>query len=284
MNYRRIEDVFVNGRCLGDILSNRESGINLSGVNLRNVNLFGVNLKCANLSGADLGGSILKCANLSGANLSGANLKEAKLSYSNLSNADLRCANLRCTDLRFANLTDTNLRDANLRFANLAEVILCYADLKGANLGNANLGNANLRDADLSYANLTDANLSGANLSGVDYNCVTSFYNLQCPEKGSFIGYKIAKDRKVVELLITEDAKRSSGTNRKCRCSKAKVLSITNIKGDKNYDEAISEYDKNFIYKVGEIVEVNNFDEDRWKTCASGIHFFITRDEAIRYW
>ena len=42
-------------------------------------------------------------------------------------------------------------------------------------------------------------------------------------------------------------------------------------------------YDYNFIYKVGEIVEVDNFDKDRWNECSPGIHFFMTRDEAVRY-
>lgn len=29
--------------------------------------------------------------------------------------------------------------------------------------------------------------------------------------------------------------------------------------------------------------EVADFDENRWNECAPGIHFFITRDEAVRY-
>ena len=33
----------------------------------------------------------------------------------------------------------------------------------------------------------------------------------------------------------------------------------------------------------GEMAEVKNFDDDRWNECSTGIHFFITRDEAIIY-
>jgi hypothetical protein len=44
-----------------------------------------------------------------------------------------------------------------------------------------------------------------------------------------------------------------------------------------------SYYDSEFIYKVGELVTVDNFCEDRWKECAPGIHFFITPEEAARY-
>ena len=105
---------------------------------------------------------------------------------------------------------------------------------------------------------------------------------MQCPEEGSFIGYKKAND-KIVKLLITEDSLRSSATTRKCRCSKAKVLSISNIENTKEFEIVQSDYDKNFIYKVGEIVEVENFDINRWNECSSGIHFFITRQEAVNY-
>lgn len=137
--------------------------------------------------------------------------------------------------------------------------------------------------ADLRGANLRGADLIDANLYGVQHNCGTAFFALQCPEEGSFIGYKKAESF-IVKLLITEDAKRSSATTRKCRCSKAKVLSITNLDGSESKLESIcSNYDKSFIYKVGEIVEAPDFNEDRWDECSTGIHFFITRKEAVQY-
>ena len=46
---------------------------------------------------------------------------------------------------------------------------------------------------------------------------------------------------------------------------------------------AQSGYDANFNYKVGETVKVDNFDDDRRNECAPGIHFFITRQEAVNY-
>lgn len=167
--------------------------------------------------------------------------------------------------------------------ADLRGVDLIDANLYGANLINANLYSANLRGADLRGANLYGADLRGADLNCVQHNCGTAFFALQCPEEGSFIGYKKAKNF-IVKLLITEDAKRSSATTRKCRCSKAKVLSITNLDGSESKLESIcSKYDKSFIYKVGEIVEAPDFNEDRWDECSTGIHFFITRDEAVKY-
>lgn len=87
----------------------------------------------------------------------------------------------------------------------------------------------------------------------------------------------------IVKLFIPEDAKRSSATTRKCRASKAKVLSITNINGTENFDIAFSCYDHSFIYKVGKTIEIKDFDEDRWNECGAGIHHFITRKEAVDY-
>ena len=139
--------------------------------------------------------------------------------------------------------------------------------------------------ADLRGANLCNANLRGAkNTDKIAWNAHTAFYPLQCPETGSFIGYKKAAD-KIVMLEICADAKRSSATSRKCRCSKAKVLSITNLDGSESgLSEIESDYDGGFVYRVGETVEVPDFDDNRWNECAAGIHFFITRDEAVKYY
>ena len=142
---------------------------------------------------------------------------------------------------------------------------------------------ANLSGANLSGANLSGANLFRADLSGADYNSLTAFYAMCCPECGSFIGWKKASGY-IVKLRITEDAKRSSATSRKCRCSKAEVLAIENIDGTQaEADFVSSNYDSSFMYRVGEIVEAPDFDDNRWNECSRGIHFFITRDEAVRY-
>lgn len=42
-------------------------------------------------------------------------------------------------------------------------------------------------------------------------------------------------------------------------------------------------HDMSFTYRVGETVEVEDFDHDRWNECTTGIHFFITRIEAVEY-
>lgn len=196
--------------------------------------------------------------------------------------ADLHGADLCGADLCGADLRDADLRGANLCGANLCGADLCGAYLCGADLYDANLRGADLRDADLCGADLRGAKLRGAKLRGVRYNEQTAYYAMQCPEKGAYIGYKKAEG-KIVELEIQADAKRSSATTRKCRASKAKVLSITSIDGKEHFEEAKSSRDQSFVYRVGKTVEVKDFDEDRWRECSTGIHHFITREEAAMY-
>ena len=231
----------------------------------------------ANLSNADLFGANLRGANLSNANLRNANLRDADLRGADLSNANLRNANLRDADLRCANLSNANLSGADLSGVNLRG-----ADLSGADLSFANLRGADLSGANLSCANLSNANLRGASMDQMIWDIHTVFYPLQCPDSGSYIGYKKASGL-VVELEIPADARRSSATSRKCRASKAKVLSITDINGNPAGGQVKSNYDPNFVYAIGETVEVTDFDDNRWNECSTGIHHFITRAEAVIY-
>ena len=204
--------------------------------------------------------------------------------------ADLRGANLFGANLRGANLRGADLSYANLRGADLRGANLSRANLSGANLSRANLRDANLRSADLSYADLSRADLSYADLSRADLCGTRNLYcPIACPEEGSFIAFKKAYNAihsrcYIIKLEIPNDALRCSATSRKCRCSKAKVISITNVDGtEANVDAAYSGHDSEFEYRVGEIVKVDNFDTDRWHECAPGIHFFITRKEAVDY-
>ena len=159
-------------------------------------------------------------------------------------------------------------------------------DAEGWENMRANLYRANLSGADLYRADLSGANLSGADLSGanIGLELLNKFFPICCPEYGSFVGWKKCRDDAIVKLEILESAKRSSAYGRKCRCSDAKVLAIQNIKGDDyGVTEIASCRDKNFIYRIGEIVKVDDFDEDRRNECSTGIHFFITRQEAVDY-
>ena len=166
---------------------------------------------------------------------------------------------------------------ANLRYANLGNAILSYADLR-----HADLSYTNLLGADLRGANLRGVNLRYSNLEGIKTDINTIGYSLACPEEGSFIGYKKANGC-IVKLLILENSKRSSATTVKCRCDKAKVLEIKEIETGRKVKRVSSNYDFDFIYEVGKVVTVDDFDEDRWSECSTGIHFFMNKENALNY-
>ena len=194
---------------------------------------------------------------------------------------------LRDADLSGAYLRDANLSGAELRYADLSD-----ANLIGADLRYADLSDANLIGADLRYADLRDANLIGAELHRA-YDVQLSLAKTSIlPDEGDIIGWKKAwTDNEmpptpvIVKLLIPSDAQRSNATGRKCRASKARVLDLQDKQGNSLPPDttAYSSYDPDFTYKKGETVHVENFDTNRWNECATGIHFFITRIEAVEY-
>jgi len=203
----------------------------------------------------------------------------ADLNGADLRRAELRSADLRGADLRGANLSDANLRDADLRGANLSNADLSDANLGGANLSDADLSNADLRRADLGAANLSGADLRGADLGDADLRGAKNVSPLAAARlsilpAGVLTGFKKLENGVICEISIPADAKRSNATGRKCRCACATVIS----------GEGVSQYDKDFVYSPGLVVTPREpFDEDRWNECGSGIHFFITREEAEAY-
>ena len=204
----------------------------------------------------------------------------------NLYEADLYAADLREANLRGANLYEADLREANLYAANLRAADLYAADLREANLYEADLRAADLREADLREANLYEADLREANLYAADLREAKNipFIPLACPERGEFVGFKKIGEY-IVELLIPTNAKRCSATTRKCRASYAKVVSLTTLSGEPVKTNSVTNtcYSPNIVYKVGELVYPDAFDDDRWNECSCGIHFFINRQEAVEY-
>ena len=226
---------------------------------------------------------------LRGANLRGFDLPRADLTRANLTDANLRGFDLPRANLTRANLTRANLTGAILTGADLSGAILSGADLTRANLTGAILTGADLTRANLTRANLTGAILSGAILSGAKLPELTAAQTSILPNEGDIIGWKKALTDDdtpvIVKLLIPADAQRSNSTGRKCRASKARILDLQNMQGDSLPPDttAHSRYDSSFHYRKGETVNVENFDTNRWNECTPGIHFFITRIEAVEY-
>jgi hypothetical protein len=194
--------------------------------------------------------------------------------FHSLCGADLRNANLLGVDL-----CDVDLCGADLRYVNMSNANMVCADLRGAVLCSTDLRGANLRHADmhgasLRYADLHHANLSGVDLGEADITGAKGLYTFNILPAGDLIGYKKLGNGTLAMLKIPAEAARVNAYgSRKCRAEYARVLS----------GEGRGIRDGELIYRPGELICADKFDPDPRVKCSSGIHFFITREEAEAY-
>lgn len=191
-------------------------------------------------------------------------------------------------DFSFSAFHRVKFDGANLEDSSVSNVLFDDCTLRNTNFKYANLKSAVLRGADMMNCNIKGANLYGAVLEGAKLDGVisdenTKWFHMDCPEEGAFLGYKKCFNDRLVQLLIPSDAKRSSATLPTCRCNKAKVLTIKSFDYKESYMKAYSLADENFSYQVGQWLEVKDFNQDRWRDSTTGIHFWMTREEAKNY-
>ena len=126
------------------------------------------------------------------------------------------------------------------------------------------------------------ADLSGANLHGAILD-----EKEQC-RKGVILkepreAYKCCGNY-IVKLLIPSGAIVFSINNDRCRTNKAYVMAISNDdKTIANKLNVASDYDRNFVYKVGQSIEIEDFDLMYNVECSTGIHFFWEFERARDY-
>jgi len=173
-----------------------------------------------------------------------------------------------------------------------SELSLVTKPYKGAIFNNVEFNGSNFNHIDF---NKFDMRRCSFNEDTFDICKNIPYIPMTCPEEGSFIAYKkvltniygsLKNSTAIAVLEIPADAKRSSGAGtRKCRCNKAKVLRFEDMDGNvlNEFTKGYSYYDGGFIYHVGEYAAEEDFDDDRWEQCSTGIHFFMNRQEAINY-
>lgn len=236
--------------------------------------LTGLDFSCHNLSHASLQDSIIDDADFTDCILIGAMFSDSRLHHATFHAAD-------CTECDFthADCTEGDFTSTNLSSAQLSGAHFYLGSFSETKLTNAFAYSADFRECDFDKCDL----------EGIHTDEDTTGYFLVCPEKGEFTAFKKAElydggDRVIVELKVPASALRSSACSRKCRVSKAKVVSITSLDGTKRYKQnAYSMHSSSFVYKLGQNVEVKNFDKNRWNECSAGIHCFMTREEAVNY-
>ena len=115
------------------------------------------------------------------------------------------------------------------------------------------------------------ANLTGANLTGANK------FRLGKVLDEPLTGYKKTREGVVITAEIPAGAIVFCINGSKCRTNKAK---ITDMEG---HDVLHSQYDNSFEYRLGQEIEIKDFNLMYNVECASGFHFFRTRDEAEEY-
>ena len=160
--------------------------------------------------------------------------------------------------------------------ANLYEADLTGADLTGADLTRANLTGANLTEADLTEANLTGANLTRADLTRANLTRANQFRLGKVLDE-PLTGYKKTKEGVVITAEIPIGAIVFCINGSKCRTNRAK---ITDMEG---HEVLHSSYDYSFEYRLGQEINIKDFNLMYNVECASGFHFFRTREEAENY-
>ena len=196
---------------------------------------------------------------------------KADLHWANLSMADLHGANLSMANLSMADLSRADLSMADLHGANLS-----MADLRGANLSMADLSMADLRRADLRGSNLSMANLSRADLHRAELIMADRFRLCQILTE-PLTGYKKTDEGVVITAEIPKGSIVFCINGSKCRTNRAK---ITDMGG---HEVLHSQYNYSFEYRLGQEIDIEDFNLMYNVECASGFHFFRTRKEAEEY-
>ncbi|MGZ3235756.1 MAG: DUF5758 domain-containing protein [Burkholderiaceae bacterium] len=137
--------------------------------------------------------------------------------------------------------------------------------------------------ADLSGADLSRADLFRADLKDIKEASLVLARTQITPSEGAFVGWKKLRGDVIARLVIPHDALRfNSYGSRKCRASKVFVHEMW--EGETVFTGTA--YDKHTgktAYRTGEEVFPDAFDENKQVECSHGIHFFLTKEEAIAY-
>ena len=130
---------------------------------------------------------------------------------------------------------------------------------------------ADLSGADLSGADLSGANLSCAVLSGADRLRLGRILT------EPLTGYKKTVEGVVITAEIPAGAIVFCITGKKCRTNRAKIIDMD------GHEILHSQYDNSFEYRLGQEIEIKDFNLMYNVECASGFHFFESREDAENY-
>ena len=213
--------------------------------------------------------------------------------YLDLTYISMKTKKLEGMDFGRVDFSNSDFKNINFKSCKFDNAKLQHTKFSDCDFSGSSFVNADLFSADLRACNLSDTNCDGTNffaallweakLDNILTTDKTKFFRNYCPEEGYIFGYKKCFNERMVQLLIPKDAKRCSSTTNACRCDKARVVAITDVNKKESYKEAMSFVDPNFIYRLGEMVYADSYNDDRWHDSSHGIHFWMSFEEALGY-
>ena len=197
-------------------------------------------------------------------------------------------------DVRFEHCTMTScsVADSQIYGSTFLHVDAFRSSFCGSSFGGTKFTDCCLASTFFGNIAVTDSVVSSCRLNGAVFapegcgsflfdNCYINHttIGLHPAPEGDLIGWGW-KGGSLVKLLIPADSERSCGTDRKHRCRYAVVLSVDGT--DTKTAETVHGCTVT-QYIPGQEVHCDYWDKDRWNTCSGGIHFFLTKDEALAY-
>ena len=207
---------------------------------------------------------------LAGADLSGKDLSNIDFSCTRFEGVNFDGAVMDACDVRRCFFVDCGFRGVSLTNSRAADASFRTLDLTGC---------------DFSGTNFYYAAFDYAVMEDIRRNAATKWLgDGGAPETGPFIAWKVGGNRRVIEMLVPAEARRTCSTYEAGRCEFAKVLAITSPDFTESYTWENAMVDDSFLYEVGKMVyPANGFDPYPWLSDAAGIHFFTDRDMAISF-
>ena len=307
-------------------LSNCEFNMcNMYNAYFKESNLYNVSMIECNLEYAFFGESYINNWHISDCCMYASKFMKSDIVSSRMIECKIKASNFENSEISFLTIQGcyakrTSFREAHIRDCNFSDNTFENSSFVLATMSKTNFNNSNLSHSRLDKAVFTGCLLDYVDFYASDITSLTEFVDcrvglktrglrLACPAVGEFIGwkkviidvekkisgdkdmieYKHVKTTGIVQLLIPEDALRSSATTEKCRANKAKVIGLE-VSDPKAINwvpmeewDVHSDFDRTFKYHIGDDLVVPNFDRNRWNECAPGIHFFMNKEDAENY-
>lgn len=238
---------------------------------------------------ADFSGVTLKSCVFNDCSFTNVKMNCATIISSTFKNCNFMDADISASDI-YGTIFETTDNTNGMNSTSFNRTIIHSCKFIRQRMTEATFRSAIIDNILFSACNMSDTCFTGAHLDNVKFDANCDLYGSSllplCPETGSFEAWKSLKlndEIILIKLFIPTDAKRSSGTSHKCRCSKAMVLEMTNTSTGNNVMTLLNNNMAPTIYTVGEMVYPDSFDENRWNECSHGIHFFMAKADALHY-